>query len=51
MLPEFDKGVDVGAVDVAAVSDVRHIAISNIASSIFTVCFMNENIIDLFHTR
>ena len=31
---EFDKRADVGAADVTAVSEVRHIAISNIASRV-----------------
>ena len=51
MFTEFDKRADVGAADVTAVSEVRHIAISNIAISVFTNCFMDEYIIYLFHTK
>ena len=50
MLTEFDKDVDIGTTDVAAVSEVRLMAISNIAACIFTSCFMDEDIFDLFHT-
>jgi len=49
VLTEIDKGVDVGTTDVAAVSEVRLIAISNITDSIFTNCFMDEDIFYLFH--
>ena len=49
MLAEFDKDVDVGTADVAAVSEVRHRAISNIAASVFTYCFIDEDIFDRFH--
>ena len=32
-----------------AVSEVRHIAISDVAVSVFTICIIDENIINWFH--
>ena len=51
MATDFTEGADVGATDEAAVSEVRQSAISNIAASVFTNCFMDEYIVYLFHTR
>ena len=49
MAAEFNEGVDVWGTDVAAVSDVRQSAISNITNRVFTTCFMDEDVFNASH--
>lgn len=49
MFAEFDKLADVGVAAVAAVSDVRHIAINIIAANVFTNFFIDEYLVYSSH--